>query len=280
MPLPIFDIVGAIAVLIGLSGLYLVQPNTARVLVLQGQYVGTDRRGGVRWTLPHFMTQETASLRVRNFGNSKSRVNDLRRNPLAPFVFARQVGLMPHAAPLVALPYYSGAGHTAQLAQAIARGATAQGATAAAINVEEMTTESWATLDSAHAILFGAPTYMGSAAARYGAFLEEAGERWMDLGWKDKMAGGFTVATFPSGDKLSTLQRFSIFAAQMGMIWIGPAEIGAPVYPEREGANADGAWLGLMATSARSPRGAVRSGDLETAARFGARVAGLAKRMS
>lgn len=181
--------------------------------------------------------------------------------------------------PLIALPYYSGAGHTAQLALAIARGATAQGATATPINIESIDTAGWTTLDSADAILFGAPTYMGSAAARYGAFLEEAGERWMDLEWQDKLAGGFTVATFPSGDKLATLQRFSIFAAQMGMIWVGPAEIGAPVYPDREGTNADGGWLGLMATSVRSPRGAMRPVDLETAHCFGARMARIATRL-
>lgn len=180
---------------------------------------------------------------------------------------------------LIALPYYSGAGHTAQVAQAIASGARDDQTRAEVIDIEHMTADHWAVLDSADAILFGAPTYMGSAAARYGAFLEEAGERWMDLGWKDKLAGGFTVATFPSGDKLATLQRFSIFAAQMGMIWVGPVDIGAPVFPVREGVNADGGWLGLMATSARSPRGAVREGDLKTAMRFGVRVAALAQRV-
>ncbi|MEL6806877.1 MAG: flavodoxin family protein [Pseudomonadota bacterium] len=183
---------------------------------------------------------------------------------------------MDHTQPLIALPFYSGAGHTAQVAHAIARGARGDQTRAEVIDIAHMTATHWAVLDSADAILFGAPTYMGSTAARYGAFLEEAGARWMDLGWKDKIAGGFTVATFPSGDKLATLQRFSIFAAQMGMIWVGPADIGAPVFSEREGVNADGGWLGLMATSARSPRGAVRQGDLETATRFGARVAGIA----
>ena len=198
--------------------------------------------------------------------------------PLAGDRHDRQCEAMNKPQHIIALPHYSGAGHTAQLARAIASGADEAGARAVPINVEDMTADAWTTLDSANAILFGAPTYMGSVAARYGAFLEEAGERWMDLGWKDKLAGGFTVATFPSGDKLSVLQRFSIFAAQMGMIWVGPTDIGAPVFPEREGVNADGGWLGLMATSARSPRGAVRGGDLETARRFGGRVAEVVQR--
>lgn len=200
--------------------------------------------------------------------------------PLATHVFQRHTVPMTHHALTIALPYYSGAGHTAQLAQSIATGARSGQATAHCIDVEAMTDKDWATLDKAQAILFGAPTYMGSVAARYGSFLEEAGERWMDQGWQNKLAGGFTVATFGSGDKLATLQRFSIFAAQMGMIWVGPTDIGAPVFPEREGVNADGGWLGLMATSARSPRGSVRSGDLETAERFGTRVAHMTSRFN
>ena len=180
----------------------------------------------------------------------------------------------------IALPYFSGAGHTTQLADAIAKGARGQGIAALCIDVTTMTDTDWATLDNADAILFGAPTYMGSVAARYGTFLEEAGDRWMDQGWQDKLAGGFTVATFGSGDKLATLQRFSIFAAQMGMIWVGPTDIGAPVFPERKDVNADGGWLGLMATSAQNPRGSVRPGDLETAQRFGARIAAVTKRLN
>lgn len=180
----------------------------------------------------------------------------------------------------IALPYYSGAGHTAQIATAIADGATAQGATSHIIDIEKISASDWASLDRADAILFGTPTYMGSVAAAYAAFLEEAGGRWMDQIWADKVAGGFTVATFGSGDKLGALQRLSIFAAQMGMIWAGPNDIGAPVFPAEPGINADGGWLGLMGSSVSTPRGAVRPGDLETGRRFGARVAKLCMRMS
>lgn len=186
---------------------------------------------------------------------------------------------MTDTALMIALAYYSGAGHTEQLAHAIADGARRDRVEARCIDIETLGAADWAILDSADAILFGAPTYMGSVAARYGAFLEDAGARWMELKWKDKLAGGFTVATYPSGDKLATLQRFSVFAAQMAMIWVGPADIGAPVYPDRGGVNADGGWLGLMATSARNPRGAVRPGDLETARRFGTRIAEIALRL-
>ncbi|MEM6759715.1 MAG: flavodoxin family protein [Pseudomonadota bacterium] len=174
----------------------------------------------------------------------------------------------------IAIPYFSGAGHTRQLAIAIAQGSGT--AETSVIDVETLRAEDWQTMDAADAILFGSPTYMGGVAARYAAFLEEAGSRWMDQVWADKIAGGFTVATFGSGDKLACLQRMNIFAAQMGMVWVGPADIGAPVEPEADGINADGGWLGLMAASVRAPRGAVRAGDLETARRFGGRVARLA----
>ncbi|WP_299151143.1 flavodoxin family protein [uncultured Tateyamaria sp.] len=187
---------------------------------------------------------------------------------------------MSKSACIIALPYYSGAGHTAQIATAIAKGADRQGATSHIIDIEQITARDWANLDRADAILFGAPTYMGSVAAAYAAFLEEAGGRWMDQTWADKVAGGFTVATFGSGDKLATLQRLSVFAAQMGMIWVGPNDIGAPVFPAEAGINADGGWLGLMGSSISTPRGAVRPGDLDTGQRFGARVARLCTRMS
>ncbi|MEJ6392396.1 flavodoxin family protein [Gymnodinialimonas sp. 2305UL16-5] len=176
---------------------------------------------------------------------------------------------------MIAIPYFSGAGHTAKLAQAIADGA----GHARAIDIEAMSEADWAAMDAASAIVFGAPTYMGSVAARYSAFLEDAaGPRWMELAWADKLAGGFTVASHGSGDKGVALQRLNTFAAQMGMIWVGQAEIGAPVFPERAGINTDGSWLGLMATSSRDKSDLIAPGYLDTAYRYGARIAGAVAR--
>jgi NAD(P)H dehydrogenase (quinone) len=114
---------------------------------------------------------------------------------------------------------------------------------------------------------------MGSTAAAFDLFLEQASDRWEEMRWADKIAAGFTVATHGSGDKLSALQRMAVFAAQMGMIWVGQAEIGSPVNPENPGINRDGSWLGLMATSSRDKSQLIEPGDLETARRFGARIA-------
>ncbi|MEO0747719.1 MAG: NAD(P)H-dependent oxidoreductase, partial [Pseudomonadota bacterium] len=146
------------------------------------------------------------------------------------------------------------------------------------IDVEKIEDADWAALDAAEAIVFGAPTYMGSVAARYDAFLEEASVRWPDQTWGDKIAAGFTVATYPSGDKFSTLMRMAVYAAQMGMIWVGQAEIGAPVHPERGAVNAQGSWLGLMAMSSRDKEQMVEADDLATARAFGARIAGAVER--
>ncbi len=176
--------------------------------------------------------------------------------------------------PAIAIPYFSGSGHTRILAQAVAEGA----GEARVICIEQIQGADWTALDEAEAIIFGAPTYMGSTAARFDVFLEEASDRWPDMLWKDKIAAGFTVATYPSGDKLSSLIRLSVYAAQMGMIWVGQGEIGAPVHPDRGPRNAQGSWLGLMANSSRDKSEMIGANDLKTARLFGARIASAALR--
>ena len=171
---------------------------------------------------------------------------------------------------LICLPYFSGFGHTERIASAIAEGIAASDTQL--IYVADMTALDWQALDRADAIIFGAPTYMGSAAARFSLFLEDAAERWEHAIWVDKLAAGFTTAIHPSGDKLATLQRLSVFAAQMGMVWVGQAEIGAPANPDKPGVNRDGSWLGLMVTEQLGAEEDLLEDDLDTARRFGARV--------
>ena len=177
--------------------------------------------------------------------------------------------------PRIAIPYFTGHGHTRKLAQAIAEGAV----TARLIDIEDISDADWVELDAADAIIFGTPTYMGSAAAAFEAFLEEASSRWDSQLWADKIAGGFTTGTYPGGDKLSTLIRLAVYASQMGMIWVGPTAIGPPVKPENTGLNADGSNLGLTATSSRDKTQLVTTGDLDTARLFGARIAAVTRRL-
>jgi regulator of protease activity HflC (stomatin/prohibitin superfamily) len=77
----ILGAVGAIIVFICWFGFYLVQPNQGRVLQLFGQYVGTDRKDGLRWANP-FFTKKAISLRVRNFESGRLKVNDANGNPI------------------------------------------------------------------------------------------------------------------------------------------------------------------------------------------------------
>ena len=74
-----------------LSGLYSLQPNEARVLILFGAYHGTARESGMFWSNPFYsrlrsgvaMSLSTRlSLRARNFISEKLKVNDKRGNPV------------------------------------------------------------------------------------------------------------------------------------------------------------------------------------------------------
>lgn len=175
----------------------------------------------------------------------------------------------------ICIPYFSGFGHTRRIARTMT---DAIGPEAHLIDIETLTKADWASLDQADAIIFGAPTYMGSAAARFSQFLEQVDTRWEHSLWKDKIAAGFTTAIHPSGDKLATLQRLSVFAAQMGMIWVGATDIGAPVKPDHPGLNRDGSWLGLMVTEQLGAEDDLPPDDLNTARRFGLRVLNATRR--
>ena len=72
---------GAIAAVVLLCGLFMVEPNQGRVLTLFGAYRGSERRAGLRWANP-FMTKRAISLRVRNFETAHLKVNDADGNPI------------------------------------------------------------------------------------------------------------------------------------------------------------------------------------------------------
>ncbi len=70
-----------IAVIIAWCGIFLVNPNEAKVLQLFGRYVGTVREAGLKWANP-FYTKHKVSVRVRNFESQKLKVNDSHSNPV------------------------------------------------------------------------------------------------------------------------------------------------------------------------------------------------------
>lgn len=64
-----------------LGGLFIVNPNEAKALVLFGRYKGTVKRDGFFWANP-FLVKRRVSLRVRNFETAKLKVNDKSANPI------------------------------------------------------------------------------------------------------------------------------------------------------------------------------------------------------
>jgi regulator of protease activity HflC (stomatin/prohibitin superfamily) len=70
-----------LAVVILASGITIVQPNQAKVVIFFGQYLGTIRDSGMFLTTP-FTIRKTVSLRVRNFNSKKLKVNDVEGNPI------------------------------------------------------------------------------------------------------------------------------------------------------------------------------------------------------
>jgi len=175
----------------------------------------------------------------------------------------------------IAIPYWTGNGHTRRVAEHVAEGI---GPAAWLLDVGKITDPDWQRLNRSEAIVFGAPTYMGSVAAGYKAFMDASGDLWEDQLWADKIAAGFTVATYPSGDKLSSLTQLAVFAAQHGMVWVGQDLIGAPVRPDHPGINAAGFNLGLAATSSRDKTLMIQPGDIETARLFGKRIRAVTER--
>jgi NAD(P)H dehydrogenase (quinone) len=189
----------------------------------------------------------------------------------------------------IAIVYYSGSGHTRLLAEAVARAAVSvPGIQIAAHAISGgdihegrfQNAALFATLDSADAIVFGTPTYMGGVAAQFKAFADATGGIWYRRGWKDKLAAGFTHSGSPSGDKLATLQYLSLFAAQHGMLWLGNTEAAAAQIDDPAGLNRTGTYLGVAGFGGEAPGQSlhVHAGDLHTAEALGRRVADVLRR--
>ncbi|PKU24330.1 flavodoxin family protein [Telmatospirillum siberiense] len=180
----------------------------------------------------------------------------------------------------VVVVFYSGYGHTKKQAEAVAAGAgSAKGATVEllAINAEgDLPEAGWDKLAAADAIIFGAPTYMGSAPWQFKKFADTSSKVWFSQGWKDKIAAGFTNSASLNGDKQTTVQYLITFALQHCMVWIGAGQLPANAKAaQRNDINFLGAFAGAFAQSPSdsSPEEGPLPGDLETAKVFGQRVA-------
>jgi len=62
-------------------GFFLVNPNTSKVILLFGKYIGTVKENGFYWANP-FYTKKRISLRASNFDSERVKVNDKLGNPI------------------------------------------------------------------------------------------------------------------------------------------------------------------------------------------------------
>lgn len=73
-----------VSILLGilvLPGFFLINPNTSKVLLLFGKYIGTVKDNGFFWANP-FYTKKSISLRASNFDSERVKVNDKLGNPI------------------------------------------------------------------------------------------------------------------------------------------------------------------------------------------------------
>jgi len=181
----------------------------------------------------------------------------------------------------IVVVYHSGQGHTGKQAQAVYEGAKSVAGTRVQLLPVAEVDRHWDDLAQADAIIFGAPTYMGSISAEFKKFMEASSTPWFTQTWKDKLAAGFTNSGSLNGDKLISLMELAIFAAQHSMIWVSLGLLPANnSKSQRNDLNRMGAFLGAMSQSDVDVSADVvpPPGDLATARHLGKRVAEIAAR--
>lgn len=185
----------------------------------------------------------------------------------------------------ISIAYHSGYGHTEVLAEAVREGIEfVPGTTAHVIDVTSMTDRFWELLDNSNAIIFGSPTYMGAVSGPFKTFMDQTSKIWLNRGWQDKLAAGFTVSSSQAGDKFATLSQLSTLAAQHGMLWVslGLLPGNNTSTASTNDINRIGGSVGAMAQANADQGGDVAPpwSDRETAKLLGERVARLAAKFS
>jgi NAD(P)H dehydrogenase (quinone) len=185
----------------------------------------------------------------------------------------------------ISIAYHSGYGHTKVLADIVGDGVeSVNGAHAHIIDVTSMTDRDWELLNKSDAIIFGSPTYMGAVSAPFKVFMDQTSKIWLNRGWQDKLAAGFTVSSSQAGDKFATLSQLATLAAQHGMLWVSLG-----LLPGNNSSTASindinriGGSIGAMAQANADEGGdkAPPQADRNTAKLLGERVARLAYRYS
>ena len=189
---------------------------------------------------------------------------------------------------VVKVVFFSGSGNTKLLAEAVHQGASRK-ANSELMEIKGKMIqdgrfkdeEFLSRLDTADAIIFGSPTYMGMVSGQMKCFFDGTSQRWFQGAWNSKLAAGFTTSLGLSGDKQSTLSYMATFAFQHGMIWIGcdsPNEIfqGKSM---KEATNRLSSNTGVMSQVDFGEENSPTPGDLKTGDQLGERVATYAAKL-
>ena len=78
---PFLGIILAVMNFLVMTGFTVIQPNEAKTVVFFGDFKGSLRDAGFRWTWP-LSARQRVSLRLINFDSQQLKVNDVRGNPV------------------------------------------------------------------------------------------------------------------------------------------------------------------------------------------------------
>lgn len=179
----------------------------------------------------------------------------------------------------IVIVYHSGYGHTERVAQCVCEGARGE---LLAIDAEgNLPDGGWDKLNAADAIVFGTPTYMGGPSWQFKKFADASSKAWFNRTWQDKIFGGFTNSASMNGDKGATMIALQTLASQHGGIWVSlgllPSNSKAAT---RADINSTGGSVGLLVqTPSDASVAEIPSGDLETAVKYGQRIAAITARL-
>jgi multimeric flavodoxin WrbA len=172
----------------------------------------------------------------------------------------------------IVIVFHSGYGHTAKVAQAVAEGSAGE---LLAIDAEgDLPEGGWEKLAAAKLIVFGSPTYMGGPSWQFKKFADASSKVWFVMGWRNKLAAGFTNSATLNGDKFSVVQYLWTLSQQQGMLWVGMGMHGPNAKRHtRDDVNHVGGYGGLMTvTPSDASTDEMVPGDLATARAFGQRL--------
>ncbi|WP_456296718.1 flavodoxin family protein [Vibrio sp. AK197] len=183
--------------------------------------------------------------------------------------------------PKIGIVFYSKQGNTSSLAKHIEEGIQSQDIPVMSIKIQDNDIVAGRYQNSAifdmlvgcDAIVFGSPTYMGSPAAQFKAFMDASSDCYVAKAWRNKIAAGFTSGGSLNGEQQQTLLAMFALACQHGMLWAG---LDVSQFTDTLNLNRTGSSLGLVA-SPQPNHQQIEDNDLATAFYFGQRIAKLVK---